>query len=122
VPEIEVLRLQSQYEVIRQKRYLAEQQQRLTRAQLADAMGYPQQLPRDLEVPSINSERKLPEDIEIVVQQALNHSLEARLAQTHTRAAQAAIGIAESTNNPSLDLEFEVSSYERDSRLRDDWR
>jgi len=122
VPEIEVLRLQSQYEVIRQKRYLAEQQQRLTRAQLADAMGYPQQLPRDLEVPSINSERKLPEDTEIIVQQALTHSLEARLARTHTRAAQAAIGIAESTNNPSLDLEFEVSSYERDSRLRDDWR
>ena len=122
VAEIEVLRLQTEYEVIRQKRALAMQQQRLTRAILAEAMGYPEQLSSDLEFPTIDTQRPLPDDLKAIVQRALTHSLEARLAYANTLAAQAAIGIAESTDNPSLDLELEVSTYERDSRLRDDWR
>lgn len=122
VPEIEVLRLQSEYELNRQQRALAVQQQRLTRALLAEAMGYPDQLSSDLEIPVIDLQRSLPEDFKAIVAQALTYSPEARLANARTRAAHAAIGIAESSNNPSLDLELEVSSYERDSRLRDDWR
>jgi len=122
VPEIEVLRLQSEYELIRQQRSQAMQRQRSTRALLAETMGYPDQLSSDLEIPRIDLERRLPEDFEALVGQALSHSPEARLAGAKARAAQAAIGIAESFNNASLDLELEVSSYERDSRLRDDWR
>ena len=122
VPEIEVLRLQSEYELVRQKRSLAVHQQRLTRAMLAEVMGYPDQLSSDLEIPQIDAQRNLPDDLEAMVAQALTHSPEARLANARARAAQAAIGIAESSNNPSLDLELEVSSYERESRLRDDWR
>lgn len=122
VAEIEVLRLQSEYELIRQRRSLAVHQQRLTRALLAEAMGYPGQLSSDLEIPVIDWQRNLPDDLDAMVAQALTYSPEARLANARARAAQAAIGIAESSNNPSLDLELEVSSYERDSRLRDDWR
>lgn len=122
VAEIEVLRLQAEYEVIRQQRYLAEHQQRLTRAMLAEAMGYPEKLPSVLEAPDINPERALPDDFDALVRQALVYSLEALLAQANSQAAQAAIAIAAATDNPSLDLQLEVSSYERDSRLRDDWR
>ncbi len=122
VPEIEVLRLQTEYERIRQKRSLAVHSQRLTRAMLVEAMGFPGQLPSDLEIPDIEMERPLPDDVELLVERAMTHSLETRLANANARAAQAAIGIAETNNNPSLDLEFEVSSYERDSRMRDDWR
>ena len=122
VAEIEVLRLQAEYEVIRQQRYLAEHQQRLTRAMLAEAMGYPEKLPSELEAPDINPERALPDDFDALVRQALVYSLEALLAQANSQAAQAAIAIAAATDNPSLDLQLEVSSYERDSRLRDDWR
>jgi len=122
VAEIEVLRLQAEYEVIRQQRFLAEHQQRLTRAMLAEAMGYPEALPSALEVPEINPDRTLPDDFDALVSQALVYSLEALAAQANSQAAQAAIGIAAATDNPSLDLQLEVSSYERDSRLRDDWR
>jgi len=122
VAEIEVLRLQAEYEVIRQQRYLAEHQQRLTRAMLAEAMGYPETLPSELEVPEINPDRAVPEDFDTLARQALVYSLESLLAQANSQAAQAAIGIAAATDNPSLDLQLEVSSYERDSRLRDDWR
>jgi len=120
--EIDVLRLQSEYELIRQKRSLAVHRQRLTRAMLAEAMGYPEQLSSDLEAPQIDSRRSLPDDLDAMVERALSQSPEAQLAFARTRAAHAAIGIADSSNNPSLDLELEVSSYERESRLRDDWR
>ena len=122
VAEIEVLRLQAKYELIRQKRYLAEHQQRLTRAMLAEAMGHPDQLPSELEIPKINPARGLPDDFDMLVERALLYSLEAYVARANTLAAQAAIGIAEATDNPSLDLQLEVSSYQRETRTRDDWR
>jgi len=122
VPEIEVLRLQSAYEVIRQRRSLAMQQQRLTRAILAEAMGYPDQLSSDLEIPVIDTDRGLPDDLATLVDRALQFSLEAQVVQANTQAAQAGIGIAAATDNPSLGLELEASSYQRESRLRDDWR
>jgi len=122
VPELEVLRLQSDYEVIRQKRHLAEQRQRLTRNILAEAMGYPGQLSSDLEIPAIDTERSIPEDIDTLVTRAAQFSLEARVAMANTRAAQAAIQIADSSDGPSLDLELEVSTFERETRTRDDWR
>jgi len=122
VSEIEVLRLQTEYEVIRQKRHLAVQRQRLTRNILAEAMGYPGQLASDLEIPSVDSERNLPDDVDMLVTRALQFSLEALVAMANTRAAQAAIKIAESTDGPTLDLELEVSTYERETRTRDDWR
>jgi outer membrane protein TolC len=122
VAEIEVLRLQAEYEVIRQKRTLAEQQQRLTRAILAEAMGHPEQLPSELEVPEINTARALPDDFDMLVKRALLNSPEAYAAHANTQAAQAAVGIAEATDNASLDLQLEVSSYQRETRTRDDWR
>lgn len=120
--EIEVLRLQAEYEVIRQKRQLAEQQQRLSRSILAEAMGYPGQLSSVLEKPQIDEQRKLPEDVNVLVTRALQNSLEARVANANTRAAQAAIAIAEAEGGPSLDLELELSSYQRETSTRDDWR
>lgn len=122
VPEIEVLRLQSAYEVTRQRRSLAMQQQRLTRAILAEAMGYPDQLSSDLEIPVIDTDRGLPDDLATLVDRALQFSLEVQVVQANTQAAQAGIGIAAATDNPSLGLELEASSYQRESRLRDDWR
>jgi len=122
VSEIEVLRLQTEYEVIRQKRHLAVQRQRLTRNILAEAMGYPGQLASDLEIPPVDSERNLPDDVDMLVTRALQFSLEALVAMANTRAAQAAIKIADSADGPTLDLELEVSTYERETRTRDDWR
>ena len=122
VSQADVLGRQTTYEKLRHQRTLAMNRQRLTRAMLAEAMGYPGQVPSDLEIPQIESQRPLPENLDQLVEQAQVHSLEARLANTNARVAQAAIGIAEDGDNPRLDLQLEVSHYERESRLRDDWR
>ncbi len=120
--EIEVLRLHSDYQKVRQRRSLAEQRQRLTRALLAATMGYPTQLPSALEIPKFATDRPPLPEFEALAQRALEQSLEVRVAQANTGAAQAAISIAETEDNPSVDFEIEVSHYERESRLRDDWR
>lgn len=122
VAEIDVLRLQTEYERIRQQRYRAEQRQRLTRARLAAAMGYPDALPSDLVAPPIELQRVIPDDVDVLVERALQHSLEARASEIRARAAQAAIGIAEAEDNGSIGLELELSSYSRETRTRDDWR
>ncbi|MGD2173451.1 MAG: TolC family protein, partial [Gammaproteobacteria bacterium] len=122
VSQSEVLRLQATYETIRQQREQAMHRQRLNRAMLAEAMGYPEQIPSSLEIPSIDTGRKIPENFDGLLERALTNSLEARLANTNARVAQAAIGIAEDSDNARLDLELEVATYARDSRLRDDWR
>jgi len=122
VSHSDVLGRQSTYETARHRRTLAANRQRLSRAMLAEAMGYSGQAPSNLEIPRIETARPIPEDFEKLVEQALGYSLEARLANTEARVAQAAIGIAEDSDNPRLDLQLEVSDYERQSRLRDDWR
>ena len=122
VSQTDVLRLQAIYETVRHQRTLALNRQRLTRAMLAEAMGYPGQVPSNLEVPQIDPRRSMPDNLDQLVEQALTHSLEVHLANTRARVAQAAIGIAEDDDNPRLDLQLEVSHYERESRLRDDWR
>jgi len=122
VSQSEVLRLQARYETIRQQREYAMHRQRLSRTMLAESMGYPEQVPSTLEVPQIETRRSIPENFDALLRQALTNSLEARLANTNARVAQAAIGIAEDSDNARLDLELEVATYARDSRLRDDWR
>jgi len=122
VSQSDVLNRQSAYEKTRHQRTLAMNRQRLSRARLAEAMGYPEQVPTNLETPQIEPRGPLPANLDDMVAQALTHSLEAHLVNTRTRVAQAAIGIAEDDDNPRLDLQLEVSTYERESRLRDDWR
>jgi outer membrane protein TolC len=122
VSELEVLRLQSEYELVRQQRNLAEQRQRLTRARLAEAMGYPDRLPSELVAPEIDPRRKLPGDPAELWTRAMRHSQRAVLARANTQVAQAAIGIAESSDGPRIDFEIELATYQRDSRLRDDAR
>lgn len=119
---IEVSRLQSEYERIRQRRYLAENQQRLTRMILAETMGYPQHLPSALETPEVDVDRPLNDDVEALTEWALTHSNEAKLLNARSRVAQYAIQQADTIDSPRLDFELELSSYERETSTRDDWR
>ena len=120
--EIDVLRLQSEYELIRQRRYQAENQQRLSRMILAESMGYPQELPNTLQAPEIDLGKPLNDDFDVLVDGALKSSTVARLLEGRRRVAQSVIQQASSVDGPRLDFELELSSYERESSTRDDWR
>ena len=120
--EIDVVRLQADYERIRQRLNQAQHQQRLTRMILAEAMGYPQQLPATLESPEVDLNRPLSKDIEAIIKMALTSSMEAKILIGKSRIAESTIQQADKINAPRLDFELEVSTYERETSTRDDWR
>lgn len=120
--EIDVARLQSEYESIRQLRYQAENRQRLTRMILAEVMGFPQHLPSSLEAPDIQIKKPLNDDVEALIDRALTNSTDAKLLNGRSRIAEYAIQQADTINAPRLDFELELSTYERETSTRDDWR
>lgn len=119
---IDVARLQSEYERIRQSRYQAENQQRLTRMILAETMGFPQQMSSSLEQPDIQLGKPLNDNVEVLIEQALTNSNEAKLLNGRSRIAEYAIQQADTIGAPRLDFELELSTYERETSTRDDWR
>lgn len=120
--EIDVLRLQAEYELIRQRRYEAENRQRLSRMILAEAMGYPDQLPNTLEAPEINLDKPLSNNVDALIDRALAYSTTARSLAGKSKIAEFAIQQADTEGSPRLDFELEFSEYERESSTRDDWR
>jgi outer membrane protein TolC len=120
--EIDVARLQADYERIRQLVNQAQSRQRLTRMILAEVMGYPRQLPNFLESPQVDIGKPVNDDVETMIEVALTSSNEAKLMNGKSRVAASAIQQADTINSPRLDFELEFSSYERETRTRDDWR
>lgn len=120
--ELEVLRLQSLYEVIRQQRYNAENQQRLTRTILSEELGFPQQPVDELEVPKIQLDRPIIDDVDELIEQAFKNSIALKITQNKIASALQSIAVADSKDSAKLDLELEVSDYVRGSSRRDDWR
>ena len=120
--ELDVIEKQAAYERIRQHRYGSENRQRLTRIILAEAMGYPDSPPSELAVPDFNRTATLGDDVDKLVEQALQYSLAARIQQKKLQLATKNIELASDTVNPSLKGELEYSEYAREGGTRDDWR
>ncbi|MCP4430032.1 MAG: TolC family protein [Gammaproteobacteria bacterium] len=120
--EIDVTRLQADYERIRQRFYQAQNRQRLTRMSLAEAMGYAQQLPTLLEAPEVDIDKPLSDDIEYMINKALTSSNESKLLNGRSRLAESSVRQADAINSPRLDFELEISTFERETSTRDDWR
>ncbi|MFT5502729.1 MAG: outer membrane protein TolC [Gammaproteobacteria bacterium] len=120
--DIDVLKLQAEYETIRQRRYFAVNQQRFTRQKLALLMGYPDHLASNLEKPDVNLHIKVKGELAEMLTAALKYSPEAEMYRNRILAFHHAIAAAENTHNAKLDFELELSEYERDSATRDEWR
>lgn len=119
--DLDILKAQSHYESVRQKRYLSEANQRYTRQYLSELLGAIN-LPDQLEVPKIDHKRRLIEDVDSIFNLALVNSKQVQLYQTNLMAAKQAALTAAKTNSATIDAVFEISEYERDSSYRDDWR
>jgi outer membrane protein TolC len=120
--DIDVLKLQTEYERIRQRRYFSENQQRFTRQKLALLMGYPDHLASNLEKPKVNLHIQVKGELTEMLVVALKNSPEAEMYRYRIQAFHHAIATAENSDNAKLDFELELSEYERDSATRDEWR
>jgi len=120
--EIEVVRLQHQYELVRQARYRSQNQQRLTRQHLANLLGVPEQAPNELLAPDIPPVRPVKDVIDELTQAAIQSSVSLQAQRLKERQAQARWQAAQKQFRPNLDAELELSHYEKPTAMRDDWR
>ncbi len=119
--EFEVLKRQGEYERIRQNRFNSENNQRFTRILLAEELGFPETPSDKLAVPDF-PQRKVIDDVDILVEQAFKNSLLLKINRKKVQIAAQKIKLASQLIGPKLDAELEVSDYSRESAYRDEWR
>jgi len=119
--DLDILKAQSNYELVRQQRYLSESNQRFTRQVLSELLGS-SNLPDQLEIPVFNDQKIIIDDVDLLIDLAFKNSKEMRWQQARLMQSQQAIKVASNTFSPVIEAELEVTDYQRVSAFRDDWR
>jgi outer membrane protein TolC len=120
--DLDVLRLEAEYQQLRISRYQSENQQRETRAALAEVLNRPGQLPSTLAMPDLKVlNRKLPE-VEDLQQSALDKNMHIQALRHNLRAAQLDLQAARNSDGPALKGKLQAYAYEGDFGYEDDLR
>ena len=120
--ETDVAEKDVEYKRIRRLRSHSQNQQRVTRSLLAQALNKPNDLPSTVEKPELDVlSRKLPEIEELQKKVSENNpvlgALRAKLA-----AAKNNVQLAYASDNPTLTGGFEAFSYERETSASNKWQ
>ena len=123
VSDILVLEQDAEYQRVRKLRLQSPNQQRLTRARLAYALGRPGQLPDIVSRPDTLPHllRALPE-VENLQSQAMQHSGQLRALRAQIAAAQAQLAALRAGDNPVLYGNAQANAYTKERSSYDDWR
>lgn len=120
--EVEVAEKEVEYNRIRRLRTYSQNQQRVTRSLLAQALNRPNNLPATVARPDVKVNlRKLPE-IEQAQQLARENNPVLRSLRAKLAAAKNNIQYAQAGSKPTLIGAFEAYSYTRETRSSDKWR
>lgn len=120
--DLEVLEKESEFQRVRVLRYQSQNQQRQTRARLAETLNRAGQLPSALARPDLSVlQRKLPE-VEDLQQQALQSNYRLKALQARLEAAQQTIQAARNAYGPSLTGQIEAYENTRELISRDKFR
>lgn len=120
--EVDVAEKQAEYQRIRRLRTHSQNQQRVTRSRLAQALNKPNDLPATVAKPELNSvSRKLP-DIEVVQKSVNENNPVLRALRAKLIAAKSKVEVARAGSNPLLSGGFEAFEYERELGSSDQWR
>ncbi len=112
--DLDVLERESEYQKLRVLRYKSENLQRSTRANLAEVLNRPNQLPTRLAIPRLAVlSRKLPE-VEEIQEQAQKNNFDIRASRYVVQSAETALTAARNLNNPKLDALLTAYEYETD--------
>ncbi|MCU7930423.1 MAG: TolC family protein [Candidatus Thiodiazotropha sp. (ex Codakia rugifera)] len=113
VSDIEMLELESSYQLSRRKLTASRNRQRITRSQLAISLNRPLDLPGDLESPEFGKIQEFP-DIEPLVELALRENPRLKMLHAALQAAQKQLQASEAEDNPVLRAELEAAAYKRE--------
>ncbi len=120
--DVDVLKLETEYQKVRRLRFNAEAMQRQTRAKLAAILNHPGQLPSTLAPPELPIlKTKLPE-VEGLQELALKHNLRLRVLRKKLAAVQQRELVAQRTYGPTLTGTVEAHAYTRKLGSSDSWR
>lgn len=116
----ELLRLEADYQDIRERRNASMQRMRNARQKLAHAIGRPAELPSDLAEPALADNRRPLPEFEALVAWVMEKNPRVRALQAQVDAADARVAAVRTERNPMLDMEVTGGSYSRESTTRDD--
>lgn len=120
--ELDVLEKQTEYQRIRRLRNHSQNQQRITRALLAQALNRPDNLPATVVRPKLDvMSRQLPE-VEELQKLAKENNPALRALRARLQAAQDNIQVARAGSKPILKGAVEAYSYSRELGSHDNWR
>ncbi|WJW76128.1 TolC family protein [Thiohalobacter sp. IOR34] len=121
ISEIELLRRENDYQVLRSRRYAAEAARRTRRVRLAEALGRPGELSRTLVEPGWRVDAlELPE-LEALTREVLAANPGLRALQAELEQARQRVQAARAGRRPVLSGELATSRYARDYGFRDRW-
>ena len=120
--DVDVMKLNTEYQKVRRLRYNSEAMQRQTRARLAAALNRPGQLPSTLASPKLPIlKSKLP-DVEELQKLALKKNLQLLVLRKKLAAAQQREVAARRMYGPSLKGQVEAHTYSREFASSDSLR
>lgn len=120
--DLDVLEKEVEYQRIRHLRYKSENEQRLTRARLAQVLNRPGSLPSVLATPELKYLKRKLGEVGSYQKAALKNNPVVTSLRMRLAAAEQSVEQARSTNNPRLKGQLEAYSYERDLGSSDKWR
>ena len=120
--EVEVAEKEVEYQRVRRLRTFSQNQQRVTRSLLAQALNKPDDLPATVARPELDVfSRKLPE-IEQLQKIVNENNPVLRALREKLVAAKSSIEFAQASDNPVLTGGLEAYSYTRETGSSDKWR
>jgi len=104
VSELDLLALEAPYQRTIVRRTEAENQQRVTRAALAELLGYPNSLPEECIMPvAVKGKKRDLSDIKTLQNQALAQNKEVQALNFQLQAAESRLAAAEAMDMPRID-------------------
>jgi outer membrane protein TolC len=121
ISSVELAELESRYRDILEKRNASAQQQRITRALLANAMNRPGDLPEELEDPKLPGNQRTLPDYETLLPVLLDNNSRLRAQQDMLAASQKRLESLRAETGPTLDAEIQTADYSRPATTRDNF-
>ncbi|EGV51356.1 TolC family protein [Candidatus Endoriftia persephone] len=117
--DLEVLRLQRLFELSRRRVITSQNRQRITRSQLAISLNRPDDLPAELEFPTLALGREAGE-LEPWIEKVLQDNPSLKAVRAAVSAAEQQLHAAQAADNPVIRGELEAGAYQRQLGGRND--
>lgn len=120
--DLDVMRREAEYQRLRVLRYESENQQRETRAKLAEVLNRPGNLSANLAIPKLDALKRKLIDVEDLQQQALEKNYHLKALRHEIRATEKNLEAARNSDGPELKGRLEAYGFESESGNSDELR